>query len=140
MAHFISSDLPFIFMNGIFARFDTFPKTLLSNSSPIIPDSHLSFNNTLEIQQVITILVMGFPLTGEWMFCINSIDFVPVHLGIYSIEFSWRAQFLYFSNKRGVMMQGTALVVRATVCFTNGVVTISTINSYPTSVVMSFLV
>ena len=37
-------------------------------------------------------------------------------------------------------MQGTELVVRATVCFANGGVTISMINSYPTSVVMSFLV
>lgn len=50
-------------MNGISARFDIVFEAILYNSSPIIPNSHLSFNNTLEIQQVITILVIGFPLT-----------------------------------------------------------------------------
>jgi len=37
-------------------------------------------------------------------------------------------------------MQGTELVVKATVCFAKGGVNISTINSYPASVGMSVLV
>ena len=36
-------------------------------------------------------------------------------------------------------MQGTELVIKATVCFGKGGVNISTINSYPTSVGMSVL-
>ncbi len=36
-------------------------------------------------------------------------------------------------------MQGTELVIKATVCFAKGGVNISTINSYPASVGMSVL-
>ena len=37
------SDFPFNLVNGISARFDTFPETLLYNSNPIIQDFHLNF-------------------------------------------------------------------------------------------------
>ncbi len=43
-------------------------------------------------------------------------------------------------DRGGVIMQGTELVVKATVCFAKGGVNISTINSYPASVRMSVLV
>ena len=64
---------------------------------------------------------------------------VPAQSGICGFEGVQQVKFLQFSDRGGVIMQGTELVVKATVCFAKGGVNTSTINSYPASVRMSVL-